>query len=73
MIPQLASSWTRADDGLSYTFALRDGVKFHNGETMTADDVTASFQRFLKYSPANSTFTNVVSVETVGPWRSSST
>lgn len=67
VIPQLASSWTRADDGLSYTFTLRDGVKFHNGETMTADDVTASFQRFLKYSPANSTFTNVVSVETVGP------
>src|SRR3569623_512731 len=40
-IPQLATSWTKSDDGLTYTFTLRDGVKFHNGATMTADDVVA--------------------------------
>jgi peptide/nickel transport system substrate-binding protein len=67
VIPQLAASWTRSDDGLTYTFTLREGVKFHNGETMTADDVTASLQRFLQYSPANGNFGRVVSVETVDP------
>ena len=39
----VASDYTLSDDGLTYTFTLRDGVKFHNGDTVTTDDVLYSF------------------------------
>ena len=40
--PGLALSWEQADDGLSWTFKLREGVKFHNGDEMTGEDVRFS-------------------------------
>jgi peptide/nickel transport system substrate-binding protein len=43
--PLLASAYTMSDDGLSYTFTLRDGVKFHSGKALTSADVVASIQR----------------------------
>jgi len=43
--PELAESYKVADDGLAYTFNLRKGVKFHNGDELTADDVKFSFDR----------------------------
>lgn len=47
VVPDLASSWEVADDGLSYTFTLREGVTFHDGEPFSADDVVATFNRIL--------------------------
>src|ERR1051326_4592314 len=44
--PSLAESWTESKDGLSYDFKLRKGVKFHNGDPLTADDVKFTFERY---------------------------
>ena len=41
--PSLAESWTQSKDGLTYEFVLRKGVKFHNGDPVTAEDVKFSF------------------------------
>ncbi len=43
--PGLAESWVASDDGMSYTFTLKEGVTFHNGEPFTADDVVFSAER----------------------------
>ena len=45
LIPAVAASHTVSADGTVYTFTLRDGVKFHNGKTVTADDVVYSIER----------------------------
>src|SRR5689334_9660468 len=46
MAPGLAESWSAAEDGRSYEFALRNGVTFHNGDPVTAEDVKFSFERY---------------------------
>ena len=46
MAPSLAESWSTSKDGLVYEFVLRQGVKFHNGDPVTADDVKFSFERY---------------------------
>ena len=45
--PGLAWSWDVSSDGLEYTFHLREGVKFHNGRNMTAEDVVYAFDRLV--------------------------
>jgi peptide/nickel transport system substrate-binding protein len=44
--PSLAESWTVSPDNLVYEFVLRKGVRFHNGDLLTADDVKFSFERY---------------------------
>lgn len=44
LVPDLASSFTSAADGKSYTFILRDGVHFHNGDPFTSEDVAFTFR-----------------------------
>ena len=63
-VPVLAESWAANKDGTVWTFKLRQGVKFHNGKTMTADDVVATFDRLCDPevgSNALSVFTGLLS------------
>lgn len=50
LIPWLATSWKQADDGLTWQFNLREGVRWHDGQPFTADDVVFTFQ-YLKEKP----------------------
>src|SRR5574341_293397 len=47
IIPDLAHSWEIAPDGKTYTFFLRQGVKFHDGANFTAEDVKATYSRIV--------------------------
>lgn len=49
LIPSLAESWTTSEDGATYTFRLREGVKFSNGSGLTASDVEYTFCRLLTH------------------------
>ncbi len=64
--PSLAEAWSVSKDGLVYEFALRKGVRFHDGEPVTAEDVKFSFERY--HGSANKTLKDrVVTVETPDP------
>src|SRR6185369_244947 len=64
----LAEAWSMSKDGLVYEFVLRKGVKFHDGEVMTADDVKFSFERYRGAS-AKLLKERVASVEVVDPYK----
>jgi peptide/nickel transport system substrate-binding protein len=66
--PSLAESWTQSKDGLTYEFVLRKGVKFHNGEPVTAADVKFSFERY-KGAGAKLLKERVREVQVVDPGR----
>ena len=66
--PCLAESWRESPDGLTYEFKLREGLKFHNGDPFTAEDVKFSFQRYRGIS-AKLLHERVKVVESVDPHR----
>jgi peptide/nickel transport system substrate-binding protein len=68
MAPSLAESWTTSKDGLTYEFVLRPGVKFHNGDPLTATDVKFSFERY-RGAAAKLLHERVAAVEVVDPLR----
>jgi peptide/nickel transport system substrate-binding protein len=67
MAPCLAESWRESADGLTYEFKLREGLKFHNGDPFTAEDVKFSFQRYRGAS-AKLLHERVKSVDVVDPY-----
>ncbi|SHG89778.1 ABC transporter substrate-binding protein [Pollutimonas bauzanensis] len=67
--PQLATAWEVAPDGKTYTFKLRQGVKWHDGKAFTAEDVAFSIGLAKTVHPrGRSTFANVTAVETPDPY-----
>src|SRR2546426_1008626 len=62
----LAESWTESPDGLVYEFKLRRGLKFHNGDPLTTEDVKFSFERY-KGTGATELRARVEQVEIVDP------
>jgi peptide/nickel transport system substrate-binding protein len=66
MAPSLATLWQESPDGLLYDFELRQGVKFHNGDLFTAEDVKFSFERY-KGAGAPELKRKIKAVEVVNP------
>ncbi len=65
-VPDLATGVDISADGLTYVFSLRDGVKFHNGKTMTSADVVASLERFRKVGASATLLAAVESIAASG-------
>jgi peptide/nickel transport system substrate-binding protein len=67
-VPELAESWQTSADGLTWTFKLREGVKFHDGQELTSADVKFTFDRLFEKSPGKSDFIAVDRVEPAGKY-----
>src|SRR2546422_432737 len=67
-VPELAESWQVSRDGLAWTFKLRQGVKFHDGQELTSADVKFTFDRLFEKSPGKSDFIAVDKVEPTGKY-----
>jgi peptide/nickel transport system substrate-binding protein len=65
IVPALAASWAISDDGLTYTFKLHDGVKFHDGTDFNADDVKFSLDRINAEGSLNAQKALYASIDSV--------
>jgi peptide/nickel transport system substrate-binding protein len=63
--PELAESWDISEDGLTYSFHLRQGVKFHNGREMVASDVKYSFEHLVDPAVASQSAANLDSMKRI--------
>src|SRR4030095_5119288 len=63
--PDLAESWTASDDLKTWTFKLRQGVKFHHGRVLEAEDVVATMKRILDPATGSRARTNLTMVDNV--------
>lgn len=66
LVPHLAESYTVSEDGRTYDFVIRSGVKFHNGRELTADDFRYTFERVLDpatQSPGQGFFIGIVGAQ----------
>lgn len=63
--PVLLDSWEVAPDSRAYILHLRQGVKFHNGKIMTAEDVKASLERIIDISPVSGYYQGVSGIEVI--------
>src|SRR5205823_7742955 len=72
IVPDIAARWQVAPDGLAYTFTLRNGVQFHDGTPLTADDVVATYNRMIfppdgVVSLFKARYTSVSRIEAIDP------
>ncbi|MDR0469158.1 MAG: ABC transporter substrate-binding protein [Peptococcaceae bacterium] len=71
-IPSLAKSYAISDDGLSYSFELKQGIRFHNGQSFSSEDVKYTYEALAGLAgeaPLNATMSQLVkSVETLGEY-----
>ena len=70
VVPALARSWEISPDGLTYTFHLHEGVTFHDGSPMSADDVKFSLERINAEDSLNAQkqlYADIASVEVIDP------
>ena len=67
-VPELAESWDVSKDGLTWTFRLRQGVKFHDGQELTSADVKFTFDRLVEKSPGKGDFVTVDKIEPTGKY-----
>ena len=68
-IPRLASEWTTSDDGKIYVFNLAEGVTFHDGSPLTAEDVVWTFNRLRDPAlelPTSSLYSNILDIQATG-------
>jgi peptide/nickel transport system substrate-binding protein len=65
IVPWLIKSWEFTDSGKTLVLTIRDGVKMHDGNTMTAEDVRFSIERFRKYSVGAAALSPVTELKTL--------
>ncbi len=65
LVPAVAEDYKISEDGMTYTFTLRDGIKFHNGDPVTTNDIVYSLKRYAEIQGEGSAFSVVEDVKAV--------
>ncbi|QCO54419.1 ABC transporter substrate-binding protein [Pseudorhodobacter turbinis] len=66
IVPQLATEWTVSEDGLSYTFTLREGVTFQNGVPFNAETAKFTLERIIGENSTNGQKANYTAISSIG-------